>query len=310
MINTSSQLNRPVKLYPCLKDYIWGGRRLIDEFAKAGEYDVVAESWECSTNDNGLSRICGGKLDGTNLKECIGDFSLIIKLIDADKNLSIQVHPSGELGKTEMWYILDANEDAYIYYGLKKDMDADAVRMACEKGNITRYLNKVKVKKNEVYFIPAGLIHAIGKGVCVAEIQQNSDVTYRLFDYDRIDYHTGRKRPLHIDKALECAKLVKELPPIQPMRVLQYAPGLAREFLIRCRYFYVERLLLNTGDTMRVHISNDASKANCMLCIQGSASLICDSEAIDVKKGDCIYIPQHCDNCYMSGSAVLLLIHN
>ena len=176
------------------------------------------------------------------------ELPILIKFIDADKDLSVQVHPDDEYakkendnGKTEMWYVLDATKDAKLVYGFNKDCSQDEVREAIKDGSLIDKLQIVDVKKNDVFFIEPGTVHAIGAGSLIAEIQESSNLTYRLYDYDRVDKQ-GKKRDLHIDKALEVANLNSSSKPRQPMRVLKYENGVARELLARCRYFEVYRI--------------------------------------------------------------------
>ena len=171
-----------------------------------------------------------------------GRFPILIKLIDANKDLSVQVHPDDEyslkneaqLGKTEFWYVLDSKKDSSLVYGFNRDVEADEVRKAIDDDTIGNLLNHVPVKKNDLFFIESGTVHAIGAGCLVAEIQENSNVTYRLYDYDRVDKN-GKQRELNIDKGLEVAKLKASAAPRQPMRVLRYRNGCASELLCRCR---------------------------------------------------------------------------
>lgn len=206
------------KLIPALKDYIWGGTNL-KKYRKT-DLDIISESWELSFHQDGLSKIeIDNKL--VNLsdvvkKEDLGEnasnfpfFPVLIKLIDAKENLSVQVHPSDEyalknensFGKTEMWYVISALEGAGLYVGFKENENKENVEKYLHDGTILDHLNFFKVKAGDCYFIPSGTIHAIGKGVTLIEIQQNSNLTYRLYDYNRVDKN-GLKRPLHIEKAL------------------------------------------------------------------------------------------------------------
>ena len=243
--------NRPLLLRPSGKDYLWGGSRLNDEFEKGIDLSPLAETWECSTHPDGPSYVVGGEFDGRELAEVLREhpeylgerhegenkLPILIKFIDAKKDLSVQVHPTdefareyenGQLGKTEMWYVLDAGKEASLLYGLKRDCSADEMRKAITDGTVMNYLQKVPVKKDDVFFIEAGTIHAICAGALVAEIQENSNLTYRLYDYDRVG-KDGRKRELHVDKALRVANLKSSAEPRQPLRVLRYRQGAAFE---------------------------------------------------------------------------------
>ena len=247
----------PFLLRPSGKDYLWGGSRLNDEFEKEMDLSPLAETWECSTHPDGPSYVVGGEFDGMKLKEVLNehpeylgerhkgvdDLPILIKFIDAKKDLSVQVHPSdqyarehenGQLGKTEMWYVLDAGKDAKLVYGLKQDSSKTELRNAVADGTVMDYLQQVPVKKDDLFFIEAGMIHAIGAGALVAEIQENSNLTYRLYDYDRTG-KDGKKRKLHIDQALQVANLKRSRTPGQPRRVLKYRQGVASELLTRCK---------------------------------------------------------------------------
>lgn len=211
-----------IKIKPALKNYIWGGTNLITKWNKTTNEAKLAESWELSLNDSGTCRVCGGEYDGQPLhcvltdedfgSNCIGFpfFPVLVKLIDAATPLSLQVHPNddyalqfeGKYGKTEMWHILDATEDAYIYLGFKRKVTKQQFVEALNNKTLLNLLNKVNVKPNQTYLVPSGTIHAIGAGVTLIEIQQNSDLTYRIYDYDRLD-SDGKQRELHIDKSLK-----------------------------------------------------------------------------------------------------------
>ena len=210
-----------VRLVPATKDYIWGGTKL-KKMGKQAPYDHIAECWELSFNESGPSIIDSGEDKGRALKdvatkEDIGDacdrfpfFPVLIKLIDSESNLSVQVHPSDEyalknenqFGKTEMWYVIDNEPGCGLYVGFKRKTDENEVRRRIEDGTIMDILNFYEVKPGDIYFIPSGTIHAIGKGVTVIEIQQNSTLTYRLYDYKRKDKN-GNERELHVEKAMK-----------------------------------------------------------------------------------------------------------
>ena len=219
-----------VKLKPSVKDYIWGGT-YFKAFNKGTSLDRVSECWELSVRDNDSSIIASGKDKGKRLvdiisKEDIGPvmerfpyFPLLIKLIDAKENLSVQVHPSDDyalkyensFGKSEMWHIISADEGSGLYVGLNKDYAKEDIEKALKEGTILNYLNFFKVKPGDTFIINPGTIHAIGAGVRLIEIQQNSNLTYRLYDYNRVDQN-GNPRELHILKALEVINYKKYEP--------------------------------------------------------------------------------------------------
>jgi mannose-6-phosphate isomerase len=233
-----------VKTKPATKDYIWGGTKF-KQWGKESPYEKIAECWELSFNPESPTLIDGGPLDGTPLykaatKEDLGAncgkfefFPVLIKFIDSDSNLSVQVHPSdeyalkneGQYGKTEMWYIIEARPHAGLYVGFKRDVTEDEVERKLRDGTILDLLNFVEVKPGETYFIKSGTVHAIGGGVTLMEIQQNSTLTYRLYDYNRVG-KDGKPRELHIEKALKVLDFHKYAPK-------RFDPPLIGE----CRYF-------------------------------------------------------------------------
>ena len=320
-------IHKPFLLKPVGKDYIWGGNRLNDDFGKSISMQPLAETWECSTHPDGQSvRADTGESLGKILKMhseylgshasavADGELPILIKLIDAKDRLSVQVHPDdaaalrmeNSLGKTEMWYVLDAKPGAELIYGFDRDVSEAQIRTALGRGTITQYLNHVHVHKNDVFYIPAGTVHAIGAGVLIAEIQENSNITYRLFDYERTD-KTGKTRELHIEKALKVANLKSSAAPRQPMRVLRYRNGCASELLARCRYFQVERLILNT----EIHrdladFRTGSNSFHTLLCIDGCGVLFGENISIPFFKGDCIFVPADSVTLKLHGKAQLL----
>lgn len=320
--------NKPFLLRPSGKNYLWGGRRLNDEFAKNINMYPLAETWECSTHPDGPSYVVGGDFDGKKLK-CVleqhpeylgeniqskGELPILIKFIDAKKDLSVQVHPTdeyaalnenGQLGKTEMWYVLDATKDAKIVYGLSHTIEKDKLRRSLVTGTIEKYLQKVPVSKDDVFFIETGTIHAIGSGALIAEIQENSNLTYRLYDYNRVD-KDGKKRELHVDKALEVAELTKMTEPKQPLRILKYQPGMALELLNRCKYFEVYRMIVNSERRQEVYYQSDEMGYRVLLCIGGCGTLSFDDEMLNVYKGDCIFVPANSSKIRLHGQMSFL----
>lgn len=332
MINKNMRLNKPFLLKPVGKDYLWGGRRLNDDFAKGINMLPLAETWECSTHPDGPSIVASGEHSGYTLSdvlqhhpEYLGTHSedrkelpILIKFIDARSDLSVQVHPddayamaneNGSLGKTEMWYVMDATKDARLIYGLSHDTNREVLRKSIEQGTVEKYLQKVPIKKDDVFYIEAGTIHAIGAGALVAEIQENSNLTYRLYDYDRIDKN-GHKRELHVDKALEVANLKGSAAPRQNLRVLKYRQGCATEFLCRCKYFQVERMLINT-ERFREMVSfktNDLS-FEVLLCLDGCGSISFEKDdVIHFFRGDCIFVPASSVTVKIHGNAQFLKV--
>ena len=307
-------------LRPSGKDYLWGGRRLNDDFEKNIDLSPLAETWECSTHPDGPSYVVGGRFDGMKLADVLkehpefigshpdskGELPILIKFIDASRDLSVQVHPDddyarefegGQRGKTEMWYVLDATSNARLVYGLNRTLSRKAARAALDDGSIVKYLQTVPVKRDDVFFVEAGTIHAIGEGVLVAEIQENSNLTYRMYDYDRVDKE-GKKRDLHIDKALDVASLTHQSEPKQPMRVLKYRPGVASELLCRCKYFEVYRMMINTERRQTVAYRADSVSFKVLLCVGGCGTVRSEGLSLNFYKGDCIFVPA--DSCELN----------
>ncbi len=312
-IEDKIQQNKPFLLKPAAKDYLWGGSRLNDDFNLGIDIEPFAEAWVCSTHHDGESVIVGSEQPlskilkehpeymGTHAESVAGgEFPILIKLIDAKKNLSVQVHPddeyamineNGSLGKTEMWYVLDAKEDTSLVYGFNRNMSGNEVKDAVATGTIEKYLNHVSVHKNDLFFIDAGTVHAIGAGCLIAEIQESSNLTYRLYDYNRVD-KDGNLRELHVDKAVEVMNLNSSTVPRQPMRVLRYQNGTASELLCRCKYFQIERILLNTTTQRNLAtFQTESNSFHCLLCVDGCGSISGENVIINFFKGDCIFVP-------------------
>lgn len=332
MTSINTNYNAPFLLKPAAKDYLWGGNRLNDDFSKDIPMEPLAETWECSTHPDGISRVASGALEGMLLTEVLkqhpeylgthpkteGELPILIKFIDAKKDLSVQVHPDdayakefehGSLGKTEMWYVLDAAEDAKLVYGFNRDVEQDVIRESIQKGTVGKYLQKIKVHKDDVFYIKAGTVHAIGAGILVAEIQENSNLTYRMYDYDRVD-KSGKKRELHVDKALQVANLKGSASPRQPMRVLKFHRGYATELLCRCEYFQVERMLLNTENYRKMaDFFTGNNSFQVLLCTEGCGVIYWrDNGMIPFCKGDCIFIPANSEKLKLHGKAQLLKV--
>ncbi len=308
----------PIKLSPAFKDYLWGGVRLKEEFNKSCEFERVAESWELSAHKDGQSTVMSGSFSGLSLSDyiqAIGKatlgkncekydyFPLLIKLIDAKGDLSVQVHPSdayaleneGEYGKTEMWYILDCDEDAALYYGFAQDTTREAYETAIKEGRLTDLLNRVPVKRGDVFFIPAGTVHAIGAGILICEIQQNSNTTYRVYDYNRRDKN-GELRPLHVEKALEVSTLTKspDLPII---------PEEDDVLLAECSYFHVRRLRVHGERIIPITENSFVS-----LVVTGGQGFIDENgQRLDFEKGDSLFIPAQSKHFVISGDCELIM---
>ena len=291
----------PFMLKPASQDYLWGGSRLNDDFNLGLPVSPLAEAWMCSTHPDGVSFLSSGELLSDVLQlhpEWLGSHPLtitdgnpalpiLIKLIDAKSDLSVQVHPDdeyareyeGQWGKTEMWYVLGAKKESELIYGFNQDVAADQVRDAVGNG--------------------------IGAGCLVAEIQQSSNLTYRLYDYNRTD-KWGQKRELHLEKALDVAKLTSSATPRQPLRVLKYKSGYASELLTRCRYFQVERMLLNTENRKLADFQTEKNSFHALLCVDGCGVLYGDDVMLTFFKGDCIFVPAESIPLKLHGKAQIL----
>ena len=316
MTNKNSEEKfEPFLLRPAAIEKLWGGNRLNCDFSKGVNSNQLAETWECSTHPDGPSIVASGIFEGQTLLKVLnehteflgehsiflGELPILIKFIDANQDLSVQVHPDDEYarihennqnGKTEMWYVLDAYKDAKLIYGLQHDISKEVLKKSIVDGSIEKYLQKITVKKGDVFFVESGTIHAIGSGILIAEIQQNSNLTYRLYDYNRVDKN-GNKRDLHIEKALEVSNLAASKEPSQPMRILKYSQGCASELICRCKYFQVERLLVNTERTRKLfEFSSSILSFEVYLCINGCGIMLYNRDkVIVIFKGDCIFVP-------------------
>lgn len=324
----------PIPLLPAGKDYLWGGRRLRDDFSKDIPLTPLAETWECSTHPDGLSLLAEdpgktlhellqenpwmfGTHPAKSMPEAVekGELPVLIKFIDAAADLSVQVHPddayareheNGQLGKSEMWYVVDAAPGAKLVYGFSHDMDRERVREAAQNGTLEKHLQRVPIRKDDVFFIPAGTVHAIGGGSLIAEVQESSNLTYRLYDYHRIG-KDGKERPLHLEKALQVARLSAAEEPRQPMRVLNYRPGFASEFLCRCRYFEVRRLLLNTQRIRKMaSFQTDDTSFHVLICTDGCGVISCNRSRMPFFRGDTFFVPAGSDEIRIHGIATLL----
>lgn len=333
MTNTSTNSKaKPFLLKPVGKDYLWGGSRLNDDFSKGIDLEPLAETWECSTHPDGPSTVAGGEFCGKLLSDVLkehpeflgthpeakGELPILIKFIDAKRDLSVQVHPddayafekeNGQKGKTEMWYVLDAAKDAQLIYGFTRDMNSDILRRSLQMGTIEKYLQKVPIHKDDVFFIEPGTVHAIGAGALIAEIQESSNLTYRMYDYNRTDKN-GNLRELHIEKAMDVVNTKESPAPKQQLRVLKYVPGSATEFLCRCRYFQVERMLINTERCRSlVSFQTDSTSFQVLLCTNGCGVLLEESgEALHFFRGDCIFIPADSETIRLHGRAQFLKV--
>lgn len=263
----------PLLFKPVLKDYIWGGRNL-ERLGRELPEGIIAESWEIAAHEDGTTVVENGRFANLPLTDlhaqlgldligsrCAwaqerGKFPLLIKLLDANQALSVQVHPDdsyalanegNELGKTEMWVVLDAAPDAAVIFGVAEGTTAEAFRQAIADGNLEPYMHTLPVKKGDVVCVPAGSLHAILAGVLIAEIQQNSNTTYRVYDWNRLQ--NGQPRPLHVDKAMDVINFSQVAPTLCQPPLIVSAKGVDRYLLCQNDYFVTERVELAAGST-------------------------------------------------------------
>ena len=312
----------PMKLAPAFKNYLWGGERLKKEYGKQTDLTPLAESWELSCHKDGGSVIRNGPFAGKTLADYVsehpgavgadfsgGTFPVLIKLIDAARPLSVQVHPGddyarrveGEPGKTEMWYIVDAAPGAFLYYGFQHEISRAEAERRIADGTLTEVLNAVPVKQGDVFFIEAGTVHAIGAGILIAEIQQNSNTTYRMYDYNRRGAD-GRLRPLHVQKALDVAKLVPPEHAVGPAGAPVLLADCTVTKLADCPYFSVQ--LLDVSGCAQRHA--DSGSFHSLLCLSGRGAVLCGDEAVAFGKGDSLFLPAGTGDYQIAGSARLI----
>ncbi|MCR4590287.1 MAG: class I mannose-6-phosphate isomerase [Lachnospiraceae bacterium] len=304
-----------LKLRPACQDYLWGGDLLKREYGVESDKEIVAEAWMLSCHPDGLSTVADGEYAGRTLKEYVdnkgedvlgknaaaaGGFPVLVKLIDAKKDLSIQVHPDdayaleheGQNGKTEFWYILDSAPDAYIYFGFKREISEEEFERRIRDNSLAEVLNRVNVKKGDVFFITPGTLHAIGKGTVIAEIQQNSNLTYRVYDYGRTGAD-GKQRELHVDKALDVTRIKK---PVDHK--------INGNCLISCDYFITDRYFIN-NDSISITVDNNTFRH--ILAVSGEGSISTSSGVAGFKKGDSLFITAGTGDIEISGSAEILV---
>ncbi len=313
----------PLKLSYITKSPLWGGRRLLDGWGMRADADTVGEAWMLSVRKNEKSVIQNGEAAGMTLEAYLsehgpaaigtayrgGDFPLLVKLIDACDKLSVQVHPNDDYaarvendrGKTEMWYIVEADKDAEIIYGLKDDISAEEFQRAVREGRLSETMHHCPVHAGETYFIPSGMLHAIGAGILIAEIQQNCDLTYRVYDYERRGAD-GSLRELHVDKALAVTVPFTE----DEVNAIRYEAGQAdAETLAHCRYFRTRKLTI-TPDAPRT-VTVDAASFAHILCLAGNGTLTANGDAYEISRADSYYLPADLGEVTISGNVTVLV---
>lgn len=313
-----------LKLKPAFKDYIWGGTRLKTDFKFDTELSKVAEGWMLSCHKDGENIVENGKHTGKTLSEVIacegrdilGEngkkfdfFPILIKFIDAKDNLSVQVHPDndyalrveGEYGKTECWYVLDCEEGAELIYGFKKEISLEEFRERVENNTFLDVVNKVKVHKGDFFFIEAGTLHAIGKGILICEIQQNSNTTYRVYDYGRRD-KDGNTRPLHTEKAIAVTKCEKPKYDAKPTGKEIDLGGAKAQQLVSCELFKAERVSVSKEFSFECDEKSFAS----IVVTDGHGEIKSKDESLVLKKGDSIFISAGTGETYIKGNLEII----
>jgi len=312
----------PIKFNPILKEKIWGGTKIVSEFKKGNSDRPIGESWEISGVDGNISTVVNGDYSGMTLNELqstftsefLGeenysrfgkDFPLLIKFLDAASDLSIQVHPDDEMarerhggyGKTEMWYVMDHEEDASVIMGLK-DQQTDLPTKEIDTPAIETVFKREKVKNGDTFSIPAGMVHALGAGVMVAEIQQTSDITYRIFDWNRKDTE-GKQRQLHIDLAQEAIKNCDDTKSVSyhasPNSVVK---TVSNEFFTT-----------NVVDVRSKYI-RELSEVNSFviyMCVEGRISITVDNHTEIIRTGETVLLPANSSQAIFYGPKARLL---
>ncbi len=308
-----------LKLNSVLKDYLWGGDRLIKKYGFKSDKAIAAEAWVLSCHKDGPSTVENGEFAGKELRDVLtpammgsncarfDKFPILTKLIDAKDNLSLQVHPSdetadkekGEEGKTESWYIADCDEGAELIYGFKDDITKEDFIESVNNGTFIDKVNRVKVKKGECYHIEAGTLHAICKGIFLVEVQQNSNTTFRVFDYNRVGAD-GKTRELHVDQALRVINYKKQESVV--FAGAENTDAYSKRLLSKCEFYNfceVKTHSLYSGNA-------DEKSFVSFVCIEGDGEIKCEKNSVTVKAGDCVFIPADTGKFEAVGNMTLL----
>lgn len=315
----------PFLLSPAGKDYLWGGRRLKTEYGKDLPLTPLAETWECSTHPDGPSMIVSGPWTDRTLPEVLaenpgllgsrhaasGTLPVLLKLIDAEQDLSVQVHPDdayaltheNQPGKTELWYVVDARPGARLVRGFEHDMTPALLREAIRAGTLEKHLHSVPVRRGDIFFIPPGTVHAIGAGCLIAEVQQSSNVTYRLYDYNRKDKN-GAIRPLHLEKALDVLDMRRTALDRWAPRLTRCRPGCSWRIIGRCGVFQTE--LLRVSGTCPLAVGPESFQV--LLCVKGTGTLRHGGVRLSLRTGRCAFLPAGAGAMELSGEPECLRV--
>ena len=313
----------PIKLNPIFKEIVWGGERLKSDYGYESDLNNIAEAWVLTARNDGDNTVKNGEFSGQSFSALIekhpeflgekgekyNEFPLLIKFIDAKSDLSIQVHPDDDyarvhensLGKTEAWYVLDCSEDAELIYGFNKEISKEEFKNSIEDNSFLNHVNKVKVKKGDIFFIEAGTLHAIGGGILLAEVQQNCNTTYRVYDYGRLV--DGKPRELHIAKALD---VTNTLPPVRSAKAegeVVKSENAELQKLCSCEFFTMTSLKLD--GKFDYDCGSDSFLS--VLILDGTGSMTVENTAVSVKKGDSVFVPANSGRVVLSGKFDALL---
>ncbi len=308
---------KPIPTVPCYKSMPWGGTSLNDDYGKKSTFAVTGESWEAAEHFNGKTPAASGEFAGMDFAQIIaampegaflgklttdGKFPLLFKLIDARDRLSVQVHPDdayaaadGDRGKTEMWIVMSAEEGAGLYLGFKEAISREEYQKLIEKNELESALQFIPCKAGDTFFLQPGLVHAIGTGLVIAEIQQSSDTTYRVYDWGRLGLD-GKPRALHIEKALDVSKteLKGELGAVLPIKTA----GAEIEYLPACSMFATQRIRLHD----RCEIAHSGDSFSIVFCAKGALTITADGGEVALSTGMTAVVPAAADGFTLCGN--------
>ncbi len=315
-------LNLPLRFRPVYQTYIWGGRNLRGRLGREDAPEgIVAESWEVSDRGDGMSVVSEGPLAGKSLRELVEAdragvlgtravtpvFPLLIKVLDAAQTLSVQVHPNDETAakfggeaKTEMWYVLEAAEDAAVYCGLVEGVTPEAFRAAIEGNALEPLLRRIPVKAGDAVFVPGGRVHAIGSGCLLLEVQQNSNTTYRIYDWGRVDAQ-GKSRELHIDAALRVTLWEDREDALTPPVELPSLQGASRVLVMESPYFRLERIVPSDS----VVLPGEAGTFQVLFALEGELTVSAGGEQVVAPRGSSVLLPAVVRDARVAGGAFM-----
>lgn len=311
-------MDKIIKLTPNCKDYIWGGNKLAEQYGKHSDTEKIAETWEISGHPDGPTYIASGADAGVSMleyvqrhKEVLGtkgekyeSFPILCKFIDAAKTLSIQVHPNDAYarargmsrGKTEMWYIVSCEEGAYIYFGTNREVTREELAKRIKNNTLPEILNKVHVQEGDCFLVEAGTLHAIGAGIVIYEVQQSVNCTYRVYDYDRRDA-AGKPRELHIEDALEVARLIPNGQDTTRRTLRE-----DKELLSACKHFTVYKYTCSTECV----IDNCRDSFQTLTVVSGTAILSLDDMQVKAEQGDSYVVAANAGDIHVTGDAIII----